>query len=773
MNPTLVDAFAYLVSSAAALIVIFQALRDPERRDLPRRWLAVYCASTLGWIALEALVHWNLTGGLVQDFAQRLPLYAVQVLALLFLGLTQVFLHDRPLRLWIWIVGGLWLALVLLLDSGFVTQLTGLARSFITLALLLTGWSLPLISALLLHLVAFRKTTNPLHRNRILHWLPVIVGITSGQGLVWQQFVTSQSSNAIGNLLHAAGCLGAAYILLTYHLPDIRQTNRRILRYLIGTLFSAVYVGAGFVVLAWLQSRQTQLSPWVLTLLALLTLSLGLKPTLDLLYRLVDRFLPVNVYDANRTLREYSQGINNILDLESLATVSIGLINEAFEIQSGHLFTVRGLENAAGQMIFRLDGVRGLGQLTPMPVELFADSPLPAFFATQRQPLTQYEIDVLPEFRPLTPHTRAWLADLAADVFVPIYRKGQWIGLLAIGPKVSGAPFAPEELNFLASLADQSSVALENASLVSGLTRLNNEFRRAHTAMEKVNRQLEDANRQLMHLDRTKSDFISITSHELRTPLTLIDGYAQLLRDDPDLLENSSVQELLTGIIGGAARMHDIISSMLDMALIDAQALEVRITTIDLAGQLKLVAKSFAGAMQERSLNLALQGLDDLPKIESDPNALTKAFYHLIVNAIKFTPDGGMITISASLLNTRQSPLSEPSIEVIIADTGIGIQREQLELIFTKFYQTGEVALHSSGKTKFKGGGPGLGLAIVRGIITALRGRIWAESPGYDEKTCPGARFHVVLPVKHHRPTDEQLASEVTQAAPPFVETEL
>jgi len=68
------------------------------------------------------------------------------------------------------------------------------------------------------------------------------------------------------------------------------------------------------------------------------------------------------------------------------------------------------------------------------------------------------------------------------------------------------------------------------------------------------------------------------------------------------------------------------------------------------------------------------------------------------------------------------------------------------DLIFTKFYQTGEVALHSTGRTKFKGGGPGLGLAIVKGIVQAHGGRVWAESPGYNEDLNPGSQFHVLLP---------------------------
>ncbi|MBN1177717.1 MAG: HAMP domain-containing histidine kinase, partial [Anaerolineae bacterium] len=82
-----------------------------------------------------------------------------------------------------------------------------------------------------------------------------------------------------------------------------------------------------------------------------------------------------------------------------------------------------------------------------------------------------------------------------------------------------------------------------------------------------------------------------------------------------------------------------------------------------------------------------------------------------------------------------------------ISDTGIGIDPAHHELIFEKFYQTGEVSLHSSGRTKFKGGGPGLGLSIVKGIVQAHGGRIWVESEGCDDVACPGSHFHVLFPI--------------------------
>jgi len=88
-----------------------------------------------------------------------------------------------------------------------------------------------------------------------------------------------------------------------------------------------------------------------------------------------------------------------------------------------------------------------------------------------------------------------------------------------------------------------------------------------------------------------------------------------------------------------------------------------------------------------------------------------------------------------------------PGVDIIGQDTGIGLDAEHHELIFEKFYQVGSVAIHSSGKTTFKGGGPGLGLAIVRGVARAHGGKVWVESAGHNETTFSGSTFYLQLPI--------------------------
>ena len=112
-----------------------------------------------------------------------------------------------------------------------------------------------------------------------------------------------------------------------------------------------------------------------------------------------------------------------------------------------------------------------------------------------------------------------------------------------------------------------------------------------------------------------------------------------------------------------------------------------------------------------------------------DPERLLQVFRNVLTNAIKYTPDGGCVTVDG-----RKLP---GFIEIIVRDTGIGIDPEDQSIIFEKFTRLGNISLHSSGKTKFKGGGPGLGLHIARGIIEAHGGAIWVESPGMTKRRCP------------------------------------
>ncbi len=274
------------------------------------------------------------------------------------------------------------------------------------------------------------------------------------------------------------------------------------------------------------------------------------------------------------------------------------------------------------------------------------------------------------------------------------------------------------------------------------------EMERRITALQE---QAALARQELERLDESKSRFISVAAHELKTPLTLIDGYASMLRDRlPSQVLTLETRQLLDGISSGTRRLQQIINDMLDVSLIDNNLLQLSFQPVWLDQVLDILRHEVAPLMRERGQHFKVTGRNALHKMTyGDPERLYQAFMHLLNNAIKFTPDGGSITVGARLL--------PGFVEITITDTGIGIDPADQDLIFQKFGRLGDVLRHhSSGKTKFKGGGPGLGLPIAKGIIEAHGGTVWVESEGYDEEKCPGSTFHVLLPL-HDAPPDTKV----------------
>jgi signal transduction histidine kinase len=271
---------------------------------------------------------------------------------------------------------------------------------------------------------------------------------------------------------------------------------------------------------------------------------------------------------------------------------------------------------------------------------------------------------------------------------------------------------------------------------------------------------LQKTNKILRQLDRNKLEFILIAAHELRTPLTVLNGYVNVMRAIPETQTNADLSQVTDGILKGTNRMHKVVNMMLDLTRIGSETLKVASEPVPLKRIIADLVRDCEETAKERRIRLIVRQAADTPEIKGDIALIQKALYQLIINAIKYTPDGGKI-----LITTRPSVFDDnsPSLEIAVRDRGIGLDAEHHELIFEKFYQVGAVALHSSGKTTFKGGGPGLGLALVRGVARAHGGKVWVESAGHDEVNFTGSTFYFMLPLA---PPAEQPHSEPPSTTP-------
>jgi signal transduction histidine kinase len=261
--------------------------------------------------------------------------------------------------------------------------------------------------------------------------------------------------------------------------------------------------------------------------------------------------------------------------------------------------------------------------------------------------------------------------------------------------------------------------------------------------LEEKIRELERNNAELQRLDKMKTDFIIIAGHELRTPLTAIYGYAQILQTNPDIpgspKEAGTLRFIIDKMTEATWRLNQVVGDILNVSLIDANKLDLALGPVFLKSLVFKALEDVERIGADRDLRFHLEGLDDLPPIMGDSKRLYQALWNVITNAVKYTPDGGDIWITSRQI--------EDTVQIAVRDSGIGIEPDDQERIFDRFYILHDTALHRSSKTAFKGGGLGVGLTVARGIVEGHGGRIWVESEGHDEQRFPGSTFHILLPV--------------------------
>jgi signal transduction histidine kinase len=573
------------------------------------------------------------------------------------------------------------------------------------------------------------------HRNRVRHLLASLVPFLVGDLLILIGWVPGVY---VGLALRLLGFAMVTFTLSRYELVDLRHLWLSSVRagLLVG-ISGALYLVAAIVgvmisgVLFRLPDLEVLLPVTVLALLVAAGVDVWLRPRLR---RRFDRSVLGQTYDVQKALRDYSQQISIILDLERLADRTLQWLARTMWVEHAAFLLVTPKDQSGVE----IEVLRTTGPSQPEKMIFEAQGRFMSHFRNIRQPLTQYDLDMLSWFQAMPAAEREWLRALGVDLYVPVCLPSGPAALLALGSKEGGRAYSAQDLEVLMLLSGQTAAALENARLVADLGGVQRD-------LERLNEQLAETNHQLKRLDQTKADFVAIASHELRTPLSQIFGFSDVLAslEEEDLGDWQLVQRFLSGIWRGAQRLKQVVDAMIDVSLIETGALQIQRVPYPVSVVVdKAVSRVVDGATR-RSQSIEVEGLVDLPLVEVDSARLEQVFVSLLSNAIKFTPDGGRILLTGEV---KGAWAESEAVEICVADEGIGIDRDQQGLIFEKFYRPEDPLQHSTDDVGFKGAGPGLGLSIARGIVEAHGGRIWAESPGRDEKRCPGSKFFVLLP---------------------------
>ncbi|WP_016874451.1 DICT sensory domain-containing protein [Chlorogloeopsis fritschii PCC 9212] len=311
-------------------------------------------------------------------------------------------------------------------------------------------------------------------------------------------------------------------------------------------------------------------------------------------------------------------------------------------------------------------------------------------------------------------------------LLVPIRYQGIWVGILELHHCGDSAyVWSDSEQALVEAIATSVGVALIQAQAY---------------------RNLETLNQQLAALERTQSNLIAIVGHELRTPLSTIQICLESLVSEgemPPEMQQSMLQTALTDL----ERMRRLIQDFLTLSRLEAGSMRWQIEPISLQVSLDLVLGSLKERLSVQPIpQIVLELPPELPLVQADGEGLIEVLTKLLDNACKFTKPDGKVTIRAQVINLETELVTSVSsqrklklqrmLEVIIADTGRGIEPNQLEAIFQRFYQ-------EEGFLRRTIGGTGLGLAICRQIIQKLGGEIWATSGGKNQ----GSEFHFTLAI--------------------------
>jgi two-component system phosphate regulon sensor histidine kinase PhoR len=233
----------------------------------------------------------------------------------------------------------------------------------------------------------------------------------------------------------------------------------------------------------------------------------------------------------------------------------------------------------------------------------------------------------------------------------------------------------------------------------------------------------------LRQLETVRRDFVSNISHELRTPLASLKALAETLQDsitDDPPAARRFVQHMETEVDS----LSLMVSELLELVRIESGRAPLQFKSTSPHEILSSAAERLRLQAERASLDLSIDCPDDLPAVLADPLRIEQVVVNLLHNAIKFTPQGGKISLAAHL---AQNGGSGPNILFSVEDSGVGISADDLPRIFERFYKADRAR---------SGGGTGLGLAIARHLVEAHGGKIWAES--IENK---GSTFYFNLPV--------------------------
>ena len=488
----------------------------------------------------------------------------------------------------------------------------------------------------------------------------------------------------VATLMTASMPFTVAVAILRYRLWDIDVIINRTLVYgaLTGVL-ALTYLFSVTLLQRVFRAFTGQRSDLV-AVVSTLVIAMLVQPLRRRLQAFIDRRFYRKKVDFRQAFFTFSREVRTIIDLPDLLRVLVNRVMDLLHIEHGAVFSVA--MDGTGQPI----EARNLPAGTSLSLDRFLIDRL-----RSGEAVSQPKHSVFPLLVPL---------------LAPRVGAQNLVGILALGPRLSGQEYSRDDQALLMGLADHAGTAIYVAQLI--------EEKQAEIHRKEV---AEAAS-------RAKSIFLANMSHELRTPLNAVIGYSELLQEEAEDLGYQNFVPDLEKIRMAGKHLLGLISGILDFSKIEADKMELHLETFDIVALIRDVTTTIQPLVEKNGNTLTVRCADDLGAMHADRTRVQQVLFNLLSNATKFT-DGGAITLTAVREHGEWICFS-------IVDTGIGMRPEVVENLFEVFTQ-------ADTSTTRKYGGTGLGLAISQRFCKLMGGEISVES-----EVGKGSTFTVHLPAR-------------------------
>jgi len=344
-------------------------------------------------------------------------------------------------------------------------------------------------------------------------------------------------------------------------------------------------------------------------------------------------------------------------------------------------------------------------------------------------------IEADPRYSAIKENANQYFNEVHGELVVPLTHDRKLLGVINLGQKKNLKPYTDLDLDFLSHLKVEASIAFSNSLLYDDVSKMSQELKQWATELEhkveertkelaESKQEVEIAYTKLKELDAIKTQFFSNISHELRTPLTLVLAPLEsMLKGELGNVPKSQ-QGHIQIMHQNALRLLKMINNLLDLAKIDAGKMTLNPEPIHLAHFIKGIVASVKPMAEKKQIRLSFIEGERLPEVVCDCEKVERILLNLILNSIKFTEPGGSVTVRCGKAPSSEGNGPANSVQISVADTGIGFPKEYKEKIFERFSQ-----VDASASRKYEG--TGIGLALAKELVELHRGRIWADSePG-------------------------------------------